>query len=90
MSERIGGSTTDKHFEDDNDKLSEYSELTDLSKLDLPQTESLLVLHTHIRSLVENVSKLEKLQSDMHYKPDLIAVTETWIEPSRFPKVQLT
>ena len=26
----------------------------------------------------------------MHYKPDLIAVTETWIEPSRLPKVQLT
>ena len=87
-----GENTIDMQFEDDNNKLSEYCELADLSKLDLPQTESLLVLHTNIRSLVKNVGKLEELLSDMdyNYKPDLIAVTETWIEPSRLPKVQLT
>ena len=72
-------------FEDDNDRLSEYCELADLSKLDLPQTESLVVLHANIKSLVKDAIKLEKLLSDMHYKPDLIAVTETWIEPSRLP-----
>ena len=47
------------------------------------------MLHTNVRTLVKNVSKLEELLSDMHYKPDLIAVTETWIKPSRLPKVQI-
>ena len=83
MSEQTGESTTDMQFEDDKDKLSEYCEVADLFQLDLPQTESLLVLHTNIRSLVKSVSKLEELLPDMNYKPDLIAVTETWIEPSQ-------
>ena len=58
MSEHTGQNTIDMQFEDDNDKLFEYCELADLSKLDLPPTESLSVLHTNIRSLVKNVSKL--------------------------------
>ena len=77
MSEQTGENTTDMQFEDDNDKLSEYCELADLSQLDLPQTESFLVLHSNIRSLVKNVCQLEELLSDMDYKRDLIEVTET-------------
>ena len=90
MSEHTGENTIDMQFENDNDELPEYCELVDFPQLDLPQTESLLVLHTNIRSLGKNVSKLEEQLFDMHYKPDLVAVTETWIEPSRLPKVQLT
>ena len=67
MSEYTGENTIDMQFEDDNGKLSDYCELADLSKLDLPQTESLLVLHTHIRSLVKNFSKSQELLSDMDY-----------------------
>ena len=46
-------------------------------------------MHVNIRSLAKNFYKLEKLLHEMQVQPDIIAVTETWLEPSRTKTVTL-
>ena len=47
------------------------------------KANSILVIHINIQSLTKKVYKLEELLHKMQVQPDFIAVTETWLKPSR-------
>ena len=47
------------------------------------------VLHVNITSWIKNLDKLKELLNAMKITPDLIAISETWLEPSKLDKVSL-
>ena len=47
------------------------------------------VLHVNIRSLIKNLDKLKELINAMKMTPDIIAISETWLEPSIPDKICL-
>ena len=47
------------------------------------------VLHVNIRSLIKNLDKLKELINAMKMTPDIIAISETWLEPSKLDKICL-
>ena len=51
---------------------------------------SISVIHLNIRSLVKNLFKLEELLNELPITPEIIAVTETWLDSNRVNCIQLT
>jgi len=68
-----------------------YFNVDDLQKLLSDQTNnnSFTILHANIRSLRKNIGKLEELISQMPINPDIIAVSETWLNTLRLAHKQL-
>ena len=67
---------------------SEYLKAYKILK-SLYKANSISVIHVNIRSLAKNFYKLEELLNEMQVQPDIIAATETWLEPSRIKTVTL-
>ena len=44
---------------------------------------NLSALDVNVRSLIENVSELKYMLSDLSVSPDLIAISETWLTDSK-------
>ena len=47
------------------------------------------VLHVNIRSLIKKLYKLKELLNAMKMIPDVIAVSEAWLEPNKLDKICL-
>ena len=51
--------------------------------------KGILVIHFNSRSLNKNISSIQNLLSELHYSFDLIAVTETWLDPESIEHCKL-
>ena len=57
--------------------------------MQLADDNEITVLHVSIRSWIKNLDKLKELLNAMKITPDIIAISETWLEPSKLDKVSL-
>ena len=53
------------------------------------KANSISVIQVNIRSLAKNFYKLEELLHEMQVQPDIIVITETWLEPFSIKTVTL-
>ena len=67
---------------------SEYVKAYEIKK-SFYKANFISVIHANIRSLAKNFYQLEELLHEMQVQPDIIVVTETWLEPSRTKRVTL-
>ena len=52
--------------------------------------KSISIIHVNICSLVKNLFKLEELLNELPITPEIIAITETWLDSNRVNCIQLT
>ena len=67
--------------------LSLYKRASDL--MQQVDNNEFTVLHVNIRSLIKNLDKLKELINAMKMTPDIIAISETWLKPSKLDKICL-
>ena len=53
------------------------------SEINTHFNNSLIIIHVNVRSLNKNFDKLYELITEMKIKPDVIGLTETWINKTR-------
>ena len=67
--------------------LSLYKRASDSMQQD--DDNEIAVLHVNIRSLIKNLDKLKELINAIEMTSDIIAISETWLEPSKLDKICL-
>ena len=71
------------------DISSEYKKANSLKK-EINYKNEITVLHVNIRSLIKNLPKVEGLINDMRMAPDIIAMSETWLDPTKLDKISIS
>ena len=69
------------------DEMSNYFSLSNYNvKFPSDNASTLSVIHFNIRSVETNITHLEALLSNLQQSPDIIALTETWLDESNMEK----
>ena len=73
----------------DKEDISRYHDVTSYNSILTNNSESLSFLHLNMRSLVKKINCTDALINSFHSKPDVIAISESWLKPknSKFYKI---
>ena len=75
----------------DKDDISKYHDINSCNNLLNDNDESFSFLHLNLRSWVKKTNCIESLINSFAYKPDVIAISESWLKPNncKFYKLSL-
>ena len=77
------------HGHTDTNAISDYYDITGYNKLDLHNKSKLNILHINSRSLTKNIDNISAFLATLSTTPDILAVTETWLNNSNKHLYQL-